>query len=62
MIEILTTGRIPSGTNSPSRGIDSVIEILTTGRMIPSGTNSQQQRYRPSDRNTDYWADDTLGD
>ena len=34
-----------------------MIEILTTGRVNP-----REQRYRPSDRNTDYWADDTLGD
>ena len=31
---------IHSGTNSPAaRGIDPVIEVLTTGRMIHSGTN-----------------------
>ena len=39
------------------------VETLTTGQMIHSGTNSPlAERYRSSDRNADYWADDTLGD
>ena len=31
---------ILSETNSPPGEVDTVIETLTTGRMIPSGTNS----------------------
>ena len=38
-----------------------MIETLTTGRMIHRGLMVNQQRYGPSDRNTDYWADDTPG-
>jgi hypothetical protein len=40
-----------------------VIETLTSGAMIPSWYNSPLvASYRPCDRNTDYWTDDTLGD
>jgi hypothetical protein len=35
-----------------------VIETLTTGCMIPRGLIVHQQRYRPRDRNTDYWVYD----
>ena len=38
-----------------------MIETLTTGRMIHRRLMVTQQRYGPSDRNTDYWVDDTLG-
>ena len=66
VIETLTTGPIvPLGSNSSpvARVIDPVIETLTTGPMIPSGSNSPLvASYRPCDRNTDYWTDDTLGD
>jgi hypothetical protein len=63
VIETLTAGwMIPSGTNSPPGEVDTVIETLTSGRMIPSGTNSLPVEVSPSDRSTDYWADDTSGD
>ena len=38
-----------------------MIETLTTGKMTLSGTNSPPAEVSTSDRNTDYWADDTLG-
>ena len=38
-----------------------MIETLTTGRMIHRRLMVNQQRYEPSDRNTDYWVDDTPG-
>jgi hypothetical protein len=64
VIETLTTGpRVPSGSNSSpvARVIDPVIETLITGPMIPSVSNSPLvASYRPCDRNTDYWTDDTL--
>ena len=52
MIETMNTG-------INGRGIVPVIETMNTGddRLIV-----HQQRYRPSDRNNDYLADDTLGD
>jgi hypothetical protein len=31
-------------------------------RPVPGGQIIHQQRYRPNDRNTDYWAENTLGD
>jgi hypothetical protein len=38
-----------------------VIETLTTGCMIPRSLIVHQQRYHPSDRNSDYWVYDTPG-
>jgi hypothetical protein len=43
----------------PDEGYSS---LLTTGQMTLSGTNSPPAEVSTSDRNTDYWADDTLWD
>jgi hypothetical protein len=69
VIEALTTGQmVPSGTNNPpatcSQCFYHWIDTSAGGLLVPEGTICPvvSAWYRPSDRNTDYWADDTLGD
>ena len=40
----------------------SVPKYCLLGGRYPRRLIAHQQRYRPSDSNTAYWADDTLGD